>query len=89
MWQFHDDIQARIQNYGEFPEPFLVTNGVRVECFTATALYNMMVSVMIMDAFRDRETGFPIRYHFNGKLFNLRSLQAKTKTQTDVQHELL
>ena len=34
-------------------------------------------------------TGFPIRYRFDGNIFNLRRLQAKTKVQTDVLDELL
>ena len=42
-----------------------------------------------MDAFQDSDTGFPIRYHFDGSIFNIRQLQAKTKVQTDVLDELL
>ena len=49
----------------------------------------MMFSVMLMDAFQDSDTGFPIRYRFHGNIFNLRRLQAKTKVQTDVLDELL
>ena len=39
--------------------------------------------------FQDSDTGFPIRYHFDGNIFNLRRLQAKTMVQTDVLDELL
>ena len=35
------------------------------------------------------DAGFPIRYRFDGKLFNPRRLQAKFKVQTDVLDELL
>ena len=49
----------------------------------------MMFSAMLMDAFQDSDTGFPIRYRFDGNIFNLRKLQAKTKVQTDVLDELL
>ena len=42
-----------------------------------------------MDAFQDRDNGFPIRYRFDGTIFNFRRLQAKTKVQTDVLDELL
>ena len=38
---------------------------------------------------QDSDTGFPIRYRFDDNIFNLRSLQAKTKVQTDVLDEHL
>ena len=79
--QFHDGIQARVQNDREFSEPFEVTNGVRQGCVMAPTLFNMMFSAMLMDAFQDSDTGFPIRYCFDGNIFNLRRLQAKTKVQ--------
>ena len=41
-----------------------------------------------MDAFQDSDTGFLIRDRFDGNLFKLRRLQAKTKVQTDVLDEL-
>ena len=89
VWQFHDGMQARVQNDGEFSEPFEVTNGVKQGCVLAPTLFSMMFSAMLMDAFQDSDTGFPIRYHFDGNIFNLRRLQAKTKVQTDVLDELL
>ena len=83
--QFHDGMQAREQN-GEFSEPFEVTNGVKQVCVMAPTLFSMMFSAMLMDTFQDSDTGFPIRYRFDG---NPRRLQAKTKVQTDVLDELL
>ena len=87
--QFHDGMQARVQNDEEFSEPFEVTNGVKQGCVLAPTLFSMMFSAMLMDAFQDSDTGFPIRYRFDGNIFNLRRLQAKTKVQTDVLDELL
>ena len=55
----------------------------------AQTLFSLMFSAMLMDAFQDSDTGFPIRYRFDGNIFNLRRLQAKTKVQTDVLDELL
>ena len=34
----------------------------------------MMFSTMLMNAFQDSDTGFPIRYRFDGNIFNLRML---------------
>ena len=39
----------------------------------------MMFSAMLTDAFQDDDNGIPIRYCFDGKLFNLRRLQAKSE----------
>ena len=44
---------------------------------------------MLTDAFQDGDNGIPIRYRLDGKLFNLRRLQAKSKVQTEVLDEFL
>ena len=82
-------MQARVQNDGEFSEPFEVTNEVKQGCVMAPTLFSMMFSAMLMDAFQDSDTGFPIRYWFDGNIFNIRRLQTKPKEQTDVLDELL
>ena len=89
--QFHDGMQARVQNDVEFSEPFEVTNGVKQGCIMAPTLFSMMFSAMLIDAFQKSDAGFPIRWQsgFDGNIFNLRRLQAKTKVQTDVLDELL
>ena len=49
----------------------------------------MMISALLTDAFKDGDNGKPIRYRFDGKLFNLRRLQAKSKVKTEVLDEFL
>ena len=49
----------------------------------------MMFSAMLTAAFQDGDNGIPIRFCFDGKLFNLRRLQAKSKMQTEVLDEFL
>ena len=73
--QFHDGVQ----NDGEYSDPFPVTNGVKQGCVMAPTLFSMMFSAMRTDAFQDVDAGFPIRYRFDGKLLNLRRLQAKSR----------
>ena len=73
--QFHDDMQARVQNDGEFFDPFEVTNGVKQGRVMAPTLFSMMFSAVLMGAFQDSDTGFPIRCRFDGNIFNLRRLQ--------------
>ena len=82
-------MQARVQNDGEYSEPFLVTNGVKQGCAIAPTLFSMTFSAMLTDAFQDVDAGFPIGYRFDGKLLNLRRLQAKSKVQIDVVDKLL
>ena len=82
--QFHDCMLARVQNDGEFSDSFPVTNGVKQGCVLASTLFSMMFSAMLTDAFQDGDNGIPFRYRFDGNLFNLRRLQAKSKVQTEV-----
>ena len=48
-----------------------------------------MFSAMLTDAFKDGDVGIPIRYRTDGKLLNLRRLQAKTKVKTEVIRDFL
>ena len=85
--QFPAGMLARVQNNGEFSDPFPVTNGVKQVCvLVALTLFSMMFSVMLID-FQDGDNGIPIKYRFDGKLFNIRRLQAKSKVQTEVLDE--
>ena len=87
--QFHDGMLTRVQNDGEFSDPFPVTNGVKQGCVLVSTLFSMMVSAMLTAAFQDGDNGIPIGYRFDGKLFNLRMFQAKSKVQTEVLDEFL
>ena len=87
--QFHDGMLARVQHDGEFSDPFSVTNGVKQGCVLAPTLFSMMFSAMLTAAFQDGDNDIPIRYRFDGKLFNLRRLQAKSNVQTEVLVEFL
>ena len=49
----------------------------------------MMFSAMLTDAFQEGDNGIPISNRVDGKLFNLRRLQAKSKVQTEVLDEFL
>ena len=89
MRQFHDGMLARVQNDGEFSDPFPVTNDVKQCCVLAPTLFSMMFSAMLTTAFQDGDNSIPIRYRFDGKLFNLRRLQTKSKVQTEVLDEFL
>ena len=73
-----------------YAEPFEVTNGVKQGCVMTPTLFSVMFpAVMQMDVFQDSNTSFSIRYRFDGNIFNLGRLQAKTKVQTDVLDEPL
>ncbi len=87
--QFHDGILARVQDSGEASEPFPVTNGVKQGCVFALTMFSLMFSAMLTDAFNDSDAGIGIRYRYDGSLFNLGWLQAKTKVSTETINDFL
>ena len=87
--QFHDGMLARVQNDGEFSDPFPVTNGAKQGCVLTPSLFSMLFFAMLTVAFQDGDNGKPFMYRFDGKLFNLRRLQAKSKLQTEMLDEFL
>ena len=77
--EFHDGMQARVQDGTSLSDAFDVTNGVKQGCVLAPTLFSMMFSAMFSDVYRNEDIGIHIRYRTDGGLFNLRRLQAKTK----------
>ena len=87
--QLHDGMQAQDLDDRESSTPFPVTNGVKQGCVIAPTLFSMMFSAMLTDAFREANPGLDIRYRTDGRLFNLRRLQAKTKVHVDKLRDFL
>ena len=83
--QFHDGMLARVQNDGEFSDPFPVTNGVKQGCVLVSAWCFLpclqMLSRMVKMVYL---SGIALKGNFN-----LRRLQAKSKVQTEVLDEFL
>ena len=65
--QFHEGMLARVQNDGEFSDPFPVTNGVKQGCVLASTLFSMMFSAMLTDAFHDGDNGIALMGSFSTK----------------------
>ena len=87
--QFHDRMNARVQDKGMYSQQLAVTNGVKQGCVLEPTLFSMVFSAMLTDAFHGRDIGVDFRYHTNGKLFNPRRLLAKTKTHDVTAHDFL
>ena len=87
--QFHDGMLARVLDEGDCSNAFPVTNGVKQGCVLAPTLFSLMFSAMLTEAFSNSDTGIGIRWRYDGSVFNLRRLQAKTKVQTGAINDLL
>ena len=48
VWQFHDGMQVRVQNDGEYSELFSVTKRAKQGCVMAPTLFSMMFSAMLI-----------------------------------------
>ncbi|KAJ1090062.1 hypothetical protein NDU88_003202 [Pleurodeles waltl] len=82
--QFHYGMLAQVLDDGDSSDAFPFTNGVKQGGVQAPTLFSMMISAMLSDAFcDDEETSINIRYRTDGRLFNLRRLQAKIKVEED------
>ena len=79
--QFHAGMKAQVQDNSE---PFPVSNGVKQDCVLPPTLFSLMFSATLTDSFRDGDVGMDIRFCTDGKLFNLRRLQAKIKVKTEI-----
>ena len=84
--QFHDGMMARVMENGDVSWPFEVSNGVKQGCVLAPTPFSIMFSAMQYDAFNEVDNGcILLKYRIDGKLFNTRSLLAKSKVCCETQ----
>ena len=86
---FHDGMEARVKDNGEFSEPFPVTNGVKQGCVLAPTLFSMLFSAMLTDAFRDENVGIEFRSRTDGGFHKPQRLRTQSKVMLDILRDLL
>ena len=91
VMQLHEDQRGQVRKSNDLSEPFTIFNGVKQGCVLAPTLFTIFFSMMLQRATEDLgdEDGIYIRYRTDGSLFNLRRLQAHTKTLEQLIRELL
>ena len=91
VMQLHEDQRGQVRKSNDLSEPFTIFNGVKQGCVLAPTLFTIFFSMMLQRAMEDLgdEDGIYIRYRTDGSLFNLRRLQAHTKTLEQLIRELL
>lgn len=84
LQQLHDGMQARVLT-GELQSEFFEVNvGVKQGCVLAPVLFNILLSAItrLFHHAMGHEDGVQVEYRLDGNLFNIRRLQAHTKTKT-------
>ncbi|BHF85586.1 hypothetical protein SprV_1002875500 [Sparganum proliferum] len=87
--QLHDGMMARVTDNGAVQKSFAVTNGVKQRFMLAPILFSLMLSAMLMDAYRDERPGIRIAYRTDGHLLNKRRMHFQSRVSTTTVHELL
>lgn len=89
--ELHENQEGQVRLNGELSTPFPIRNGVKQGCVLAPTLFSLFFSSMLKQASKNLEDdeGVLLRYRTDGSLFNLRRLQARTKTKQQIVRELL
>lgn len=88
--QFHSGMQASVLVGGQKSPPFPVKVGVKQGCVLAPVIFNLFLTAatLLFHKTIQEDGGVKIQFRLDGSLFNIRRLQAKTKTLTSNIHEL-
>ena len=89
--QLHEVQRGQVRLNSDLSESFPILNGVKQGCVLAPTLFTIFFSMMLKQALQDLDDddAVYIRYRLDGSLFNLRRLQAHTKTLEQLIHDLL
>ena len=86
LQQFHSGMSAQVVMAGSESFSFPVDVGVKQGCVLAPIILSLFLVAMTLVSHRILQPPLSVgaEYHHNGGLFNLRRLQAKTKTSSAV-----
>ncbi|BHF76212.1 hypothetical protein SprV_0501931000 [Sparganum proliferum] len=70
--QLHDGVTAGVRDNGAISKAFAMTNGVKWGCVFAPNFENLMLSAILVDAYRNVRIGIRIVYGTDGNLTNRR-----------------
>ena len=89
--RLHEGQRGQIRLEGDLSESFPNSNGVKQGFVLAPTLFSIFFSMMLKQVNEDLEDedGVYVRYGLDGSLFNLRRLQAHTKTHEGLIRDLL
>ena len=86
---FHEDMKGQVIDSGVLTDFFGISNGTKQGCVLAPLLFSIFFAMMLLVAFRNSDIGIPIHSRADGSVFNLRRLQARTKTVPSLVRDLL
>ena len=78
----YTQVHARLIVDGNLTEPFEYNSGVKQGCKLAPTLYGIYAAVLLLLAYKEigHQFSIKIRFRYDGDLFDLSRLKAKTKT---------
>ena len=86
---FHVDMTGQVLTNGEQSDPFSISNGVKQGCVLAPVLFNLYFACVLRQAVGNMDKGVYVRFRYDGSIFDLRRLSAKTKTLNSLIQEAL
>ena len=82
---FHEEMQASVIDGNQKSAPFAAKNGVKEVCLLSAVLFEIIITPVIQDAYKNCRMSVKTRYRYDSGLFKLRRLKARTK----VSHALI
>ena len=86
---FRVDMTGQVLSNGEQSDPFSISSGVKQGCVLAPVLFNLFFACVLRQAVGNMDEGVYVRFRYDGSIFDLRKLSAKTKTLNSLIQETL
>ena len=80
---------GQVLSNSEQSDLFSIYNGVKQGCVLAPVLFNLYFACVLRQAVGNMDKGVYVHFYYDGSIFDLRRLSAKTKTLNSLIQEAL